>query len=189
MISSNVSPSQAVQRPVPSRANASFDIFCKTLTGKSFKVVVKPSDTILDVKELVQDQSGLPNSQQRLIFAGRELADDATLAGSHVSMGSTLHLVLRFHGTQHHDGREPRSTGRSLSISVRTLVGETFKLELDRADTIATAKIRLQDLEGTPAHKQGLIFDGIMLADDRTLGDCDISTGSTLDMVVALRGD
>ena len=73
-------------------------IFVKTLSGKSSTIEVQPTETVASLKRKLADKEKLPETQQRLIFSGKQLEDDKTLADYNIQKESTLHLVLRLKG-------------------------------------------------------------------------------------------
>ena len=51
--------------------------------------------TIDDLKSNIYDQRGIPQNQQRLSFAGKQLEDGRTLSYYGVNEGSSIHMILR----------------------------------------------------------------------------------------------
>jgi hypothetical protein len=69
--------------------------------GATFTLDVEPLDTILTIKQKIQDAMHMPISEQRIIFAGKNLEDDRTLSDYNIMRESTLHLISAA-------GRDPR---------------------------------------------------------------------------------
>jgi hypothetical protein len=66
----------------------------KTLVGKEIKFNIEPNDTILTVKNKIEENQGVPFNQQRLIFAGKILPDDKKISDTTIQPGNVLHMFL-----------------------------------------------------------------------------------------------
>jgi hypothetical protein len=73
-------------------------IFIRTLSGKTILLNVDIEDTIDIIKQKNQDKEGVIRSQQRLIFAGKQLENFRTLHDYTIDNNCTLQLVLRMLG-------------------------------------------------------------------------------------------
>jgi len=66
----------------------------RALTGKEFELTVNPEETILKLKERIEEKEGIAPPQQRLIFSGKAMADTNTLNTYQIKPGALVHMVL-----------------------------------------------------------------------------------------------
>ena len=71
-----------------------YQIYVKTLTGKTIPLDVEASDTIENVKAKMQDKVGIPSDQQQLKFMNTILEDNRTLRDYGVQSRDTLYLSI-----------------------------------------------------------------------------------------------
>ena len=144
------------------------------LAEKVITLTVNYSDTIENVKAMINDEEHVPPNQQTLNFAGMQLQDDFTLSDYGIHNESTLYLSVKI---------KP-----GVQIYVKTWTGKVITLKYEVMNTIEYLKEMIQDKEGIPLDQQILSFDGIQLKDEHTLFDYHIQKGSTLDLTSESHG-
>jgi len=66
----------------------------RTLNGRQIDLDIDCYDTIARLKQILQEQEGIPCSQQKLIYSGKTLLDSDTIGSSGLVNGSSVFLVL-----------------------------------------------------------------------------------------------
>ena len=77
---------------------------------------------------------------------------------------------------------------KTFPIHIKTLTGKTVDINVAPFDNIEYIKSLYQDKEGVPPDQQRLIYNGVMLKDNKTIFDYKIEKESTLHLVLKLRG-
>jgi len=79
-------------------------LFIETLTGKIISIYeCEPSSYVEDLKHEITKIERIPDSQQKLIFAGKQLEDGRQLGDYNIQKNSKLHLILKLRGGMFHE--------------------------------------------------------------------------------------
>ncbi|KAH7274811.1 ubiquitin-related domain-containing protein, partial [Fusarium solani] len=80
-------------------------------------------------------------------------------------------------------------TPGGFTIFVVSMSGKRVALEeMSSSDTVKNLRSRIQEEEGTPIHKQRIVFNGHQLEDERCICDYNIGKGDTVHLVLQLSG-
>lgn len=74
-----------------------------------------------------------------------------------------------------------------MNIFIKTLPGKNYDLEVEPDDTIENVKDKLQNKEALPSDQHRLVFNRMLLEDDRTVTEYNIQPNSVLYSLVKFR--
>ena len=70
----------------------------KLLNGQIKQIEVEETDKVIDLKRKLEETEGIAPEQQRLIFGGRQLAEEKTIAEQKIKAGTQINLLLTLRG-------------------------------------------------------------------------------------------
>ena len=137
--------------------SSGFQIFIKTLVGRSSNLVGKSEMHIGTMKEILQATAGIPVDLQCLIYNGKQLEDDRTLSYYNIQKEATINLVLNLRGGMYHfsSGRQdfenlPNTSAEAIKKILTFNINDMNRMNdlspVELQDLVLEAQIILTDL-------------------------------------------
>ena len=149
----------------------------KTDGWQLIEVLLSGDNTIEDVKEKIRSDTGITKDRLLSISFIMKALDrgDRTLEAYGILNDSRM-IVKNM---------PPERT--KIKIHVMTFGGKTFPLEVVGSDTILNVKHKIRGLDGGRAEAvRHLIYDKEMMDDSKTVADYNITTGSTVYVMISI---
>jgi len=137
----------------------------KTPDGKIIPVTMKPSDSILSIKENVAPEAGIEVPKQVLTFDGKELPDDKSANAMGLKDGDVIDLAPP-----------------PITVKVKTPDGKIIPVTMKPSNSILSVKENVAPEAGIEVPKQVLTFDGKELPDDKSADAMGLKDGDVIDL-------
>jgi len=170
------------------RLRGGMQVFVKTLTGKDMTLDVEPTMMVEHLKKQISATEGIQESDQRLIYGGKQLEDGQTLQDYNVEPDSTIHLVLKLKGGTLEVEVPQEEAQQQMQVFVKTLTGKDMTLNVYPTMMVEHLKKQISATEGIQESDQRLIYGGKQLEDGQTLQDYNVEPDSTIHLVLKLKG-
>ncbi|XP_050371953.1 uncharacterized protein LOC126789917 isoform X1 [Argentina anserina] len=144
-------------------------LYVKLLSSQdTIEIEAKPEDTIQKIKIMIHAKKKFQPDLFTLVYDGKLLEDDMTLASEDLRNESILYMVSA-----------PKDI---ISISVKAPTGETFKFKVKPLFTVRDVKTIVESYTGFSVSDHNLIYSGNELEDLKTLAFYDIEDESVLEV-------
>lgn len=70
----------------------------KTITNHRKPFSYENDDSVLNLKQAIENKEGLSQDQFKLIFEGKQLKEDTKMSESGISPGGTIHMIATLRG-------------------------------------------------------------------------------------------
>ncbi|XP_041942260.1 polyubiquitin-B-like [Alosa sapidissima] len=145
------------------------------LNGATYPLVVSPSNTVGELKRLIQLKSGDAPARLKLNANGTNFSNDSSTLGA-IGLQSGSSIVALVH--------DPAP----IQVFLKNEKGQTKTFDVAPGETVTDFKHKVYNKERVPVDQQRLIYNGKQLEDGRKLEDYGIQSGSTIHLTLRLRG-
>ncbi|KAL7230446.1 hypothetical protein ACSBR2_008846 [Camellia fascicularis] len=164
------------------------DVFFEPTKGRPFSIEVGYFDTVLEIKEKIQKDQGIPISKQTLIFNGQVLDEEINVHFSQILDRSRIQLVITPESeklvTKMEESPQPSSFKKIQLLLKMPTSKLSVMLEMDVNDTIRRLKERIHEIDGAPIQRLILHANDFELHDNRVLQDYELPDRSEIEINV-----
>jgi len=158
-----------VQTKVNTIIDDTIQIVAKTVDGDSITLKTLPSDTVEKLKLKLQEKEGIPVDQQRILFSGKQLEDNRTLAEYNVQEGSIVHVATK-------------PSIHEILVFIK-FTAKTIPLMVLPSDLVESLKKKIEQRDSNiPVARQKLALEGKVLEEGHTLAEYEIKRESSLEL-------
>jgi len=179
----------SVVRTAPS-SPGDFMVMVRMPSGRLLCLTVECWDTVMQVKSRIRAHEALHTSRQRLTFRGIELDNHRTLNQQGVEAGATVALLLDAEPVDRASATACSPTDQAGIVLDLTLPDSSrVKVDAELSDTVVALKARVECLTMIPADRQRITSSGRTIERGRTLAECGVGTGSSLEVSLLRNGE